>query len=347
MHYPCLVLDHDDTVVNSTASIHCPAFAEYLAQVVLYYKENYGITFQSISPMNEPNTAYWGAFSSKQEGCHVSPGESQSAILLATQKALAAKGLGDLLLVGTDETSTMLAISSFQKLSEEAKAALSRIDTHTYKVGKLEELQALAAENGKNLWMSEVDGDGALGKNSGEMGAGLWLANKMISDIQGLMPSAWILWQGIDNHISSEGYMGNQDSGMPDLSRGYWGLTVVDHDQQEIYLTKKYYAFGQLSRYIRPGYRILNIEGHGVLVAYSEEEQKLVIVAVNQDETERAVGFSLEGFRYDGGTAAVIRTSIDENWAELPGIAVQRDMLRATLAPYSVTTFVINHVIVE
>jgi len=33
MHYPCLVLDHDDTVVNSTASIHCPAFAEYLAIV--------------------------------------------------------------------------------------------------------------------------------------------------------------------------------------------------------------------------------------------------------------------------------------------------------------------------
>ena len=30
MRYKCLVLDHDDTVVNSTASIHYPAFLEAL-----------------------------------------------------------------------------------------------------------------------------------------------------------------------------------------------------------------------------------------------------------------------------------------------------------------------------
>ena len=332
---------------NNLREDQVEAFAEYLAQVALFYKENYGITFQSMSPMNEPNTAYWEAFSPKQEGCHVSSGESQSAILVATQKALEAKGLGDILLVGTDETSTVLAANSFKKLSEEAKAVLDRIDTHSYKVGRLEELQALAAENGKNLWMSEVDGDATLGKNSGEMGAALWLANKMISDIQGLMPSAWILWQGIDNHISTEGYMGNQDSGAPDLSRGYWGLTVVDHDNEEILLTKKYYAFGQLSRYIRPGYRIIHMDGHGVLAAYSEEEQKLVIVVVNVEETELEVGFSLAGFCYGGGTAQMIRTSQNENWAELPAISVQKDMLRTVLAPYSITTFIVDNVTVE
>ncbi len=30
MKYPCLVMDHDDTVVNSTATIHYPCFVEYL-----------------------------------------------------------------------------------------------------------------------------------------------------------------------------------------------------------------------------------------------------------------------------------------------------------------------------
>ncbi len=329
---------------NNLKADQVEAFGEYLAQVALYYKENYGVTFQSISPMNEPNTAYWEAYSPKQEGCHVSPGESQSAILIATKKALEAKGLGSIQLVGTDETSTTLAAGSFNKLSEEAKAAITRIDTHSYKNNRMEELQALAAENGKNLWMSEVDGDAALGKNAGEMGAGLWLANKMISDIRGLMPSAWILWQGIDNHISSDGYMGNQDSGMPELSRGYWGLTVVDHDKQEIMLTKKYYAFGQLSRYIRPGYRIFRTEANGLLAAYSEEEKKLVIVAVNTEEKDVEVGCTLEGFRFDGGKADVIRTGKEENWAQLPQIRVQKDMLRATLAPYSVTTFVIGDI---
>ena len=30
MKYKCLVLDHDDTIVNSTATIHYPAFIESL-----------------------------------------------------------------------------------------------------------------------------------------------------------------------------------------------------------------------------------------------------------------------------------------------------------------------------
>ena len=30
LKYPCLVLDHDDTVVNSTATVHYPCFAEYM-----------------------------------------------------------------------------------------------------------------------------------------------------------------------------------------------------------------------------------------------------------------------------------------------------------------------------
>ncbi len=30
MKYPCLVMDHDDTVVNSTATIHYPCFVEFL-----------------------------------------------------------------------------------------------------------------------------------------------------------------------------------------------------------------------------------------------------------------------------------------------------------------------------
>ena len=39
MRYKCLVLDHDDTVVNSTATIHYPSFLAYLRRVrpVLHY----------------------------------------------------------------------------------------------------------------------------------------------------------------------------------------------------------------------------------------------------------------------------------------------------------------------
>ena len=32
LKYRCLVLDHDDTVVNSTATVHYPSFVEYMEQ---------------------------------------------------------------------------------------------------------------------------------------------------------------------------------------------------------------------------------------------------------------------------------------------------------------------------
>lgn len=42
MKYKCLVLDHDDTVVNSTYEVHYPSFMGYLKQV----RPNFTITFE-------------------------------------------------------------------------------------------------------------------------------------------------------------------------------------------------------------------------------------------------------------------------------------------------------------
>ena len=75
-----------------------------------------------------------------------------------------------------------------------------------------------------------------------EMGAGLWLAQRITEDLNGLTPSAWILWQVIDSHICRDGYLGRRDSGMVNTSGGCWGTAVADHDQQELILTMKYYA---------------------------------------------------------------------------------------------------------
>ena len=41
MKYKCLVLDHDDTVVDSTASIHYPSFLAYLAEYRPHLVANY------------------------------------------------------------------------------------------------------------------------------------------------------------------------------------------------------------------------------------------------------------------------------------------------------------------
>ena len=41
MKYKCLVLDHDDTVVNSTATIHYPCFVKYLRERYPHLADNY------------------------------------------------------------------------------------------------------------------------------------------------------------------------------------------------------------------------------------------------------------------------------------------------------------------
>ena len=324
------------------------AFARYLADVTAHFASAWGIRFQSISPMNEPDTPYWGAFSNKQEGCHFDPGASQSRLLLALSEQLKARGLEDILISGTDETSIDTQIHSLKALSPEALAVIGRVDTHTYGGSRRKELRDLARRYGKGLWMSEVDGGDVLGKNAGEMGAALWLAQRIADDLNGLSPSAWILWQVIDSHISKDGYLGRRDTGMVNVNGGYWGTAVADHDRQELILTKKYYAFGQFTRYIRPGSRLIPLNGSAV-AALDAEGKRLTVVVVNPEAAQRGVTLDVSAFGGafpDGSPVRMIRTSggmaDGENWAELPVSAVTDGTVAASLLPCSVTTFLVE-----
>lgn len=320
-------------------------FAEYLAHVTEYINNTLKIMVSSISPMNEPNTKYWNYFSEKQEGCHFDAGVSQNKILLETYKAIKKRGLDNIELVGSDETSTDKQITAYNKYSDEVKSILDRISTHTYGTRKIKQLGALMKEENRNLWMSETDWSGEAGKNAGDMSGGLWLAKKIISDINGLSPSAWVLWQVIDYHISKDGYMGNMDSGMPNIKGGFWGLAVADHDKEEIILSNKYYALGQFSRYIRPGDTIIHCD-KSTLSAYKKDSGKIVIVAVNDTSKSKHITYSLECFESIGKTAQIIRTSGSledgEKWADVGTLDVIDNKLNVALKSNSVTTFIIE-----
>ena len=322
------------------------AFAEYLSDVAKYYYEN-GISFQSITAVNEPYTSYWQAYSNKQEGCHFDQGNSQSNIIIELRKALDKNGLNFIQISASDETSIDTQITSYEKLSTEAKNIITRIDTHSYGGSKRESLRKLAEENKKNLWMSEVDGGNTEGKNAGEMGSALWLANRIILDLNGLRSSSWILWQVIDNHISKDGYNGKKDSGMVDVNKGFWGLAVADHDNKNIILTQKYYALGQFSRYIRPGYTIISC-GDNSVAAYDSEGKKLVLVVTNTNASNKTIDVDLSDFSYVGNVVKVIRTSggisNGESWKELDNIETYGKGFNAELLANSITTYIVEGV---
>lgn len=325
-------------------------FAEYMAHVANYMTREMGLKVRSVSPMNEPNTNYWPAMNYKQEGCHIDAGEAQSKLLVLTKEALKRYGLNNIILTTSDETNPGKQIEEIKTLTPAARAAIDRISVHTYGVNSIREMGQLAKDENINLWMSEVDGNGTSGQDAGEMAAGLWLADKIISDIQALEPSAWVLWQVIDTHISKDGYKGRKDGGPLKTQGGYWGTACANHDTGDILLTQKYYAFGQFSRYIRPGATLINCatdrrSGCKVLAAVDKKKKTLTIVCTNTTANPKDIEFNTNGLELKGKIRQ-IRTSGQfadgEHWAESQKSKASGSKLNVTLAPNSVTTYIIG-----
>ncbi len=322
-------------------------FAEYLAEVCDYIQSNYNIRIKSLAAMNEPFTNYWRYFSEKQEGCHVSPGKMQSSVIVATANALKERKLDNITVTATDETNTKLQYKALKKLSDDALEVVGRVSTHTYekatpKVGDL------ARNLGKNIWMSETDWSSISGENAGEMGPALWLCEKIIEDMNTISPSAWVIWQIVAAYISRvPDKKGRLDMpGIPDLNKGFWGTAFADIDNEEIYLTQKYYAFGQFSRYIRPGMTIVHTD-KASLGAYDKNKGRLVLVCVNTKAQDEEVSIAFHTFDEKMRKITPVRTSGDikdgEHWNEL-GTFNAKGEFTYTLRGSSVTTFVIDKI---
>jgi len=331
---------------NNLKPEYIEPFAEFLADVVKHMRNDLHLKLNSIDPFNEPSSNIWGAYSNKQEGCNIGDNKTKSQVIVALDKALRRNGVrDDILLAVADETSIDLAIDTFKALSPEAKKVSDRINTHTYGGSRRAELQAYAKEQKKHLWMSEVDGIGTLGgQAAGDMGSPLWLARRIIDDVNGMMPSAWVIWLVIDRHRSD---FNNMERNNTSLKGAYWGTGICDHIEEKLLLGKRYYAFGQFTRYIRPGDRII-ASSPSTLAAYNRESGKIVIVAVNSSANERPMTFDLSAFnQIPAASAKVIRTSgavnAGENWNEdIPAVPVRDKKLAVQLAPFSITTFVIE-----
>jgi len=322
-------------------------FAKYLAYVCRYINNELGIKISSLAAMNEPFTNYWKAYSPKQEGCHVSPGKMQSTLLCETTKAMKNAGLSDVDITASDETNTRLQNIACRRLTKEAWDCVDRISTHTYSKAT-PKIKKLADEMKKTLWMTETDWASAEGEDAGEMGAGLWLGKKIIEDLNTLEADAWVIWQIVAAYISKNEYKGRRDMPcLPDLKEGYWGVAFADTDKEQIILTQKYYAFGQFSRFIRPGMRLIKVDSD-TLACYDETNEGLCVVCLNRKSEEMKIRIALKGFTAEKSQARAVRTSGDsksgEKWQELSPATAENGILNATLKANSITTFILSNV---
>lgn len=321
-------------------------FADYLTDVTAYIVNVLGIRVKSLAAMNEPYTCYWKAMSEKQEGCHISPGKRQSELLVAVAEHLKIKHLDDVTVTASDETNTSLQLKAFKKLSKEALGVIGRISTHTYKKAT-PKIGTFAREMGYNLWMSETDWSSKRGEDAKEMGPALFLSEKILEDMNTLSPSGWVIWQVVAGYISRyPDEKGRYDMPcLPDLNEGYWGCAFADIDKEEIYLTQKYYAFGQFSRYIRPGMTIIHT-GKSSLCAFDKKNNSLSLVCVNSKKADSFVNIDFSSFGIPFTRVKAIRTSGSmkdgEHWAELGTQKIDGNCFDFTLKGNSITTFIIE-----
>jgi glucuronoarabinoxylan endo-1,4-beta-xylanase len=108
---------------------------------------------------------------------------------------------------------------------------------------------------------------------------------------------------------------------------------------------KRYYTIGQYSRFIDPGWVMVDADKHPlpdvIVTAYKDPaSDNFAVVVVNRNETTETVNFELDGFPGDVGSVVPYRTSGNENMAKLPGITADDGSFTMDLRGMSVTTFV-------
>ncbi len=315
---------------NNISPSNFGKFADYLAKVAAYIHNDMGIKVSTVEPMNEPATNFWG-YEGWQEGCHIDP-EDHSALILALRKSLDEKGLKEVGVSASDENSVSTMVKNLDIYTDEAINALSQINAHTYNgASSGAELNKKAAELNKKLYMSETDGDGSIGYDSGEMGPALWLSQRITYDMNNMRPNAWVLWQ------AAPAWPGEA----PDS--GYWNICQFDKNSGKIDLFKKYYAYGHYTKFIKKGDRILKSGRDNVLAARNFTTGKTVLVISNWGKWNDKYEIDLSAFENLGNRVRAYRTDNSANMAEINDAVLENKVLKAEIPKNSITTVVIEN----
>nr|WP_308937110.1 glycoside hydrolase [Duganella sp. BJB1802] len=257
-------------------------FSRYLARVTAELERRHGIHFRTLSPINEPNTPYWFS-TNTQEGAHWSP-EAQSRMYIALAQVLRENGMRTEI-SGPDETNPQTLFVDWAGMSAEAKAVIQQINVHSYEwIGK-SGVRDIAETSGKRLWMSETDLSPAnVREDINDMRPAIALAQQIITDINSMSPRAWVLWQAIENRSSDPKNSSN------------WGLIKADYsnlERPEYQITKKFWAFANFTKFIRPGYRFLKSDHPDTLVAENPKTNEVAIVVINPGIVSRMLDIRL------------------------------------------------------
>ncbi|MBZ3902025.1 glycoside hydrolase [Streptomyces griseiscabiei] len=323
-------------------------FATYLVKVAERLEQKHGIDFDTIAPLNEPNTNYWGTqigangqpTGGRQEGAHAGPALQQK-VLLALDKALEGART-DAEISAMDETNPTIFTQNWNAYDASARAAVPQLNVHTYGTGMRTSARDIAKGAGKKLWMSEVEGTWGTGSDFTSMEPGLGIATRMVDDMRELEPSAWVFWQPIEDSI-------------PQAAAGKnWGsihvpfnCTATDTlETCPIRANSKFHTIRNFTHHIRPGDHFVKVDDPSSVAAVRKSGRSATVVHVNGGTTARSVTLDLSRFRKIDAGATVTPVVTSAGGALVKGAPVPVTDRSATLdvPAKSVTTFLVDGV---
>ena len=292
-------------------------FADYLSEVALHFKTEWGLTFRTVEPFNEPSAGWWKS-NGGQEGCGFK--NNQSKMIVELGKALQKKGLfPETSVSAADETSIKQAHDQLGNYTAEALSYLGQVNTHSYSDGSYrKQLFNRAFGLNKRLWQSET---GPLSK-SGDEHIALWMANVIIQDLRDMHAEAWVDWQIGDPAEN-------------------WRSLALNHSKQTFTPNARYYMHAAFSRYIRPGSRIIDSDNGNTLAALTPDGA-LVLVVRNSGSSDVKYEFDLGEFVKIGTSAKVVRFELPGSLTKQSDIAVSGKALSMTAKANTITTMVID-----
>lgn len=308
-------------------------FAGYLTGSLQRAQSATGVTFDAISPVNEPDTDYWHA-GGRQEGSHWDPA-SQARMITTLRAALDAKGVTTPI-ASMDETNPEKFRSDWEAYAPAVRDTVDRLNTHTYGTNGRTGARDIAKGEATPLWMSEVDVGGSVPQSFTSMSPALDLAQRINDDVRELEPRAWVLWQAVEDY----------ENMTPAHENSNWGLIQTDFTPDDaatepLRKNKKYWAMANYSRFVRPGARIMNTDDPQTLAAV-RPDGGAVVVHTNSTGEEREVTLNLDGFTTAAdGPVERWTTDATKNLQRDADAAVAGRTLKAVVGPGSVTTFVL------
>ncbi|MFJ8113557.1 RICIN domain-containing protein [Streptomyces sp. NPDC096132] len=323
-------------------------FASYLVRVTERLEREHGIAFDTIDPLNEPNTTYWGTqlgsdgqpTGGRQEGAHAGPALQQK-VVLALGEALGG-ATTDARVSAMDETNPTIFTQNWNAYDTAARAAVDQLNVHTYGTGGRTSARDIAKGAGKKLWMSEVEGTWGTGTDFTGMEPGLGIATRMLDDMRELEPSAWVFWQPIEDAI-------------PQAAAGKnWGSIHIPFDCTAedtletcpIRTNSKFHTIRNFTHYIRPGDHFVKADDPSSVAAVARSGRAATVVHVNGNASARAVTLDLSRFGRiaPGASVTPVVTSADGALVRGTPVPVTGRSATLTVPAKSVTTFLVEGV---